>query len=166
VLLTAAAGNGGEHAVSAVMRVAAIILVAFGICAYVVSGYRAWTDDRTIATATITEVRQTGSHRRIYDVIFTTQQGLACQSTVDSGYTAGQLTWQPRVGATVKVRYQSSGLPCDRVIESEDEAPFLQHAIPFVFLLVGIVAAHLACRTLSRGGGRSRATPWARERYS
>ena len=151
---------------SAVLRVAAVIVVALGICAYGLSGYQTWTDDEPVATATITEVRHAGSHRRIYDVVFVTPDGLACQSTVDTGRTDAPLTWQPAVGDTVKVTYGSSGLPCENVAEAGNDAMLMEYAIRFAFLLVGLIAAYVACRSLSRGGHRWRSHHPARARFS
>jgi hypothetical protein len=145
-----------------VVRVASVVLLAFAICTFAVSSYQASTDDQSIAVATITKVQLSGPYRRVYDVIFVTPHGLACESTVDSGRGVDRLTWQPEVGKQVQVRYPASGLPCDQVIEAEDEAPFVQYAMPFAFLVVGLIAAYLACRTRPTGARQSRADRWAR----
>ncbi len=145
-----------------VVRVAAVVLLAFAICTVALSGYRASREDRSIAVATVTEVRLIGAYRRVYDVIFVTRHGVACESTVDSGRMLDRLTWQPEVGKQVQVRYASSGLPCGRVTEAEDDTPFVQYAMPFGFLVVGVIAAYLACRTRPTGARQSRSDRWAR----
>ncbi len=158
--------NGGDDAVAMVVRVTSVVLLAFGICTVAVRGYQASTDDQDLAVATITEVRRDGPYRRVYDVIFVTRHGVACESTVDSGRQLDRLTWQPEVGKHVQVRYASSGLPCEQVIEAEDETPFVQYAMPFAFLMVGVIAAYLACRTRPTGARQARADRWTRTRWA